>query len=90
MSREWFLNGHPFRIRTFELGVEVAQKVYFSTKELHTNYVKRDGAIYGLKTGELCMDFKKTVKCDDKSPIGIIGLFTVEFLVGRGQANSFF
>lgn len=58
LSEEWFINGQLFRKRTFENGVEITNKVHFHTSELHTNYVKRDGAIYGLKTGELCMDFK--------------------------------
>ena len=57
-STEWFISGQLFRKRTFDKGREVAHKVHFSTGELHTNYVKRDGATYGLKTGELCMDFK--------------------------------
>ena len=58
-SVEWFLNGHKFRQRNFDHGIETRVKVYYSTQELHTNYVKKDGAIYGLKSGELCMDFPK-------------------------------
>lgn len=56
-SQEWFLNGNVYRQRIFDEGIETANKVYYITKELHTNYVKKDGAIYGLKSGELCMDF---------------------------------
>lgn len=58
-SIEWFLHGEKFRQRFFEDGRETKVKVYYSTSELHTNYVKKDGAIYGLKAGELCMDFPK-------------------------------
>ena len=59
VNTEWFLAGNLFSKRTYKNGVEVATKIHFSTSELHTNTVTRDGAVYGLKTGDLCMDFKK-------------------------------
>lgn len=54
---EWYISGTLFRQRNFEKGVESASKIRYFTGEMHTNYVKKDGAIYGLKSGELCMDF---------------------------------
>jgi antitoxin component YwqK of YwqJK toxin-antitoxin module len=58
-TTEWYLSGRISRQQTFKAGVEMAQKILYPSGEIFTNYVIRDKRAYGLKSGELCMDFKK-------------------------------
>lgn len=59
VSTEWYLNGNIYRQRTFKFGKEIANKVFYESKEIHTNYVKKGNKTYGIKNSELCMDLPK-------------------------------
>jgi antitoxin component YwqK of YwqJK toxin-antitoxin module len=58
-TSEWYMTGTLYRNQEFHYGEEKAQKVLYRTGEVFSNYVIRDGRIYGKNSGQLCMDFKK-------------------------------
>ncbi len=59
VQTEWHLNGTVFRRQVFVKGVEIQKKVLYSGSEIFTNYSKKDGRVYGLDGGALCMELKK-------------------------------
>ncbi len=56
---EWHLNGAVFREQQFVDGIEVRNKILYSTAEIYSNYVKRDGRTFGIDGGALCFETKK-------------------------------
>jgi hypothetical protein len=56
---EWHQNGTVFRRQVFHDGYEIDKKILFQRGAIFTNYVKRDGRVYGIDGGALCFDKKK-------------------------------
>lgn len=57
---DWYMTGEMFNQQVYDHGVEVARKVFYSSSEVFSNYVKRGGRKYGIDGGELCFEGKKT------------------------------
>ena len=51
---ERYISGEVFREQTFAMGVEVSNKIFYLTKEVYSNYVKKDGRKFGVDGGPLC------------------------------------
>lgn len=56
---EWHINGNVFRKLIYAQGVEVANKTLYPTQEIYSNYVKKDGRVFGLDGGPLCFEKKR-------------------------------
>ncbi len=56
---QWHLSGKVFRRDEFANGVQTDKQIFFSDGKTFTNYSKREGRIYGLDGGSLCMETKR-------------------------------
>jgi antitoxin component YwqK of YwqJK toxin-antitoxin module len=58
VQTEWHLSGAVFKRQTYADGIETARKILYPTAEVYSNYVKRDGRVFGVDGGELCFRVK--------------------------------
>jgi antitoxin component YwqK of YwqJK toxin-antitoxin module len=55
---EWHMSGDLFKEQYYVDGVETDRKILFENGAVFSNYAKRDGRIYGIDGGSLCMQKK--------------------------------
>jgi hypothetical protein len=58
LQKEWHLNGNIFRMRSYSDGVETQKKILYPGSEVFTNFVKKEGRIFGVDGGALCLEVK--------------------------------
>jgi antitoxin component YwqK of YwqJK toxin-antitoxin module len=59
ITTEWYPDGKIARQLVYENGKETAQKVLYPTGEIYSNFVLRGDRVFGLNSGQVCMDYKK-------------------------------
>jgi antitoxin component YwqK of YwqJK toxin-antitoxin module len=59
VETQWHISGTVFRREVFHQGELADKKVLYSDGSVFSNFSKRDGRIYGIDRGSLCMETKR-------------------------------